>query len=326
MSFSNPLTQLILPNGANPTVGPVIFLDGTTGQIIVIGVNGGKIVIDPNVAFPQLHFFSNDGTNDAFINAVSTGSNVDLGINSGVYTPADGVPRRGRLFLDDSANIVDLAIINAANQARQGGWLRVASDGAFCGFDDPVLAGGPYHAYWIYSKNGAILQIQNAGVTSEFNFNTVRALFDGDFILHQSTAVFMRNLDIINPLHFQADQRCNAGTTITSTVASTLPGTSVSFITSIATAKVSVQMTCDMSVNIAGTTGVGQLVVDGALQQGQAIFSGAVAQRATVTQTYEITLVGAGTHSFRIDASVAGAGQSMTFNAIHTKLGIRIYE
>lgn len=147
MAFSNPLTQLILPNGSDPTVGPVIFLDGDTGLITVIGVNGGKIVIDPSTAYPQLHFFSNDGTNDAFINAVSGGPNVDIGINSGTYTPADGVPRRGRLFFHDSVDLVDLSIINQATQARQGGFLTVESDGAFWGYHDTAVAGGPYDWY-----------------------------------------------------------------------------------------------------------------------------------------------------------------------------------
>jgi hypothetical protein len=143
----NAITTLILPTGHDPNVGAVIVLDGSTGLITVIGTGGGKIVIDPTTAFPQLHFFSNDGTNDAFINAVSGGSNVDIGINSGIYTPTDTVPRRGRLFFHDSVDLVDLSIINQATQARQGGFLTVESDGAFWGYHDAAIAGGPYDWY-----------------------------------------------------------------------------------------------------------------------------------------------------------------------------------
>lgn len=131
------ISQLILPTGHDTSTGPVIFLDGTTGTITVIGTGGGKILIDPNMVQPQIRFVSPDGTNNAFINAVSANpSAVDIGINSGIYTPGDGINRRGRLFMDDVVDVTDLSIIKEANQHRLGGRLTLTSTQALFGYQD----------------------------------------------------------------------------------------------------------------------------------------------------------------------------------------------
>ena len=295
-----------------PIGGAHIFLDNTTGQITVIGAAGGKIVIDPNSTYPQLHFFSNDGTNDAFINAVSVpNSAVDIGINSGVYTPADTVNRRGRLYLQDSADNVELAVIQASNQQRKGGYLRFNSTQALLGLFNAATSDDSY----VFVTTGQNIWIKNA------NLNV-----DKNLVLTAGTDVFMRVADIVNPLHFQGQQKCNAVTTVTATTDALVPGTSASYTTSIATCKYSVQLIADVIINNAGTTAVFTLYVDGVNTGDEAHFNAAAGGRVTCAQTFEGTVSPAGSHSFAMDARCAGAGSSFTANPTHTKLGVRLYE
>lgn len=117
----------VIPTGA--TGPPEIILDGTTGKITVIAANGSRIEINPNNASPVIQFFSTDGTNDSFINAVVAGSatRCDLGVNSGKYDPGDGVTRRIRMFLDDSADLGLFEVIKESNASRLGGYALLSS-------------------------------------------------------------------------------------------------------------------------------------------------------------------------------------------------------
>jgi len=120
-------SPFVLPAGA--TGPPEIILDDTTGKITVIAANGSRIEINPNNASPVIQFFSTDGTNDAFINAVVAGSatRCDLGVNSGKYDPGDGVTRRIRMFLDDSANLGLFEVVKESDASRLGGYALLSS-------------------------------------------------------------------------------------------------------------------------------------------------------------------------------------------------------
>jgi hypothetical protein len=110
-------------------VSPVTFL-------IVTGTNGAVIFIDPGGTYPIIHMYSIDGSNEAFFNITGGSSSADLGINSGVYTPADGTPRRGRLFFNGSIDLNQFAVIKASNQAVFGGFVNVRSTNAAIGYAD----------------------------------------------------------------------------------------------------------------------------------------------------------------------------------------------
>jgi hypothetical protein len=60
------VTTLVIPTGA--TSGARIIIDGTTGQIVVIGSSGAEMVLDPtSAADPELVFISSNGLNTTII-------------------------------------------------------------------------------------------------------------------------------------------------------------------------------------------------------------------------------------------------------------------
>jgi hypothetical protein len=135
MPFKNRPTTLILPSGA--TSGPEIILDGTNGTIRAISGSGSEIQLDPSNPTPIIRFKSQNGTNDAFINIdANTPSKADLGMNSGKYTPVDGVQRRGRIFMQSSFDSHRFEVIKESNQVAAGGYTEVATTRAEIGYND----------------------------------------------------------------------------------------------------------------------------------------------------------------------------------------------
>jgi hypothetical protein len=138
MPFPPDSDIIILPSGGKIDTGPVIIIDGTTGKITAKAANGSEITIDPANLNPQINFISPDGTNSSFINSVSDqGANTsDLGLNSGGYTPGDGVGRRVRIFMRDSFDAGHFQVIKAATQSVYGGYVLVRSFNYECGYKD----------------------------------------------------------------------------------------------------------------------------------------------------------------------------------------------
>lgn len=140
MPFRNPPTDLRLPD--DETTVQFIFLDGDTGEITIVGTSGSKIVISPNEINPSIRFYSPDGTNDAFINAVNFGIPTvsDLGVNSGRWTPPDGTERRGRLYLNTNTGgglgAMQFGVIKALTQVLFGGFVQPQANGLFLGYRD----------------------------------------------------------------------------------------------------------------------------------------------------------------------------------------------
>lgn len=144
MPFENPPTSLLLSATGTETP-PYIFLDGDTGEIIIVGSNGSVIKLSPNATFPIQEFISQDGTNNAFFNITGGADDADLGINSGVFTPADGVARRMRIFMNGSgaSHILQMAIIRADNQVRRGGFVHLTPTTAEIGFSTDASGVAP---------------------------------------------------------------------------------------------------------------------------------------------------------------------------------------
>lgn len=120
MPFENPPSSLLLSATGEQTP-PYIFLDGDTGEILVVGANGSVIRISGNATFPIIEFISIDGTNNAFMNITGAADMADLGINSGVFAGTDGVDRRHRLLMQGTTKVMTLATIRENNQATRGG-------------------------------------------------------------------------------------------------------------------------------------------------------------------------------------------------------------
>lgn len=108
----------------------------------------------------------------------------------------------------------------------------------------------------------------------------------------------------------------SASLTVTTT-ATDIAGATVNITTTAANAVAFVTGIFDLQ-NTGADTFVGMLDVDGAIQAGQAISSGA--GRNTVAQTWVVTLATAGAHTLKLVGSKVGAASVVTCNSTHTKI------
>jgi len=169
-TFKRITTTLIIPTGANPNVGPVIVLDGTTGIITIIGAGGGIIELDPTGTTPVIRFPSDNGNTAAFINQPATNpAHATLGMNSGQYLSGiDSIARTIRTFLNSQFGVGVFETINANTQARAGGYFETRDSHAQMGFHN--VANAIHHWIKIRPTEGSTLydDIKLGGVVGRY--------------------------------------------------------------------------------------------------------------------------------------------------------------
>ena len=125
------------------------FADATTGNVnivgqIVSGSSGKRLEINPTATFlPELRFFANEGSNYAYINASSGGTDANMGVNSGLFDDGGGTDVYARVFLANGTS--EIAVVTEG-QDRRGGYMRFESDMYYAGFNSDGLDGGIYQA------------------------------------------------------------------------------------------------------------------------------------------------------------------------------------
>ncbi|GGW98660.1 hypothetical protein [Streptomyces chartreusis] len=125
------------------------FADAATGNVSIIGQlvsgsSGKRLEINPTATFlPELRFFANEGSNYAYINASSGGTDSNIGVNSGLFDDGGGTDVFARVFL--STNTSEIAIVTEG-QDRRGGFVRLEPDVFYSGFHSDGLDGGIYLA------------------------------------------------------------------------------------------------------------------------------------------------------------------------------------
>ncbi|WP_199546585.1 fibronectin type III domain-containing protein [Streptomyces sp. N35] len=118
--------------------------DGSVSLLgqISSGTSGRRLEIMPTATYlPELRFYPNTGSNYAYINAASSGTNSNLGMNAGVFDDA-GVSVFSRLFLTDGTT--ELGIVRADTAERRGGYLRVTSLQTHVGYHAGGIDGGVF--------------------------------------------------------------------------------------------------------------------------------------------------------------------------------------
>lgn len=130
------------------------------------------------------------------------------------------------------------------------------------------------------------------------------------------------------PLPYALSQSATADTTVNSATLTDLTGATITLTTGAAAATVYVTATFDMQVATAGTaTATGHCIVDGVDQSGQATGSlTTLGQRQTTSQTWKVTLSGAGSHTIKLQGVLSAASGSMTFRGTHTKLSLLVLD
>lgn len=118
-----------------------LFGDATTGNVSITGelnsgTAGNRVVVNPgNAGLPSLYFYANTGTDYAFINGVSSGSDVQLGLNSSQYVHGSDT-LTSRLYLQ--VNQAILQTIDAATQQTKGGYVNCTPDAMYAGYEYPT--------------------------------------------------------------------------------------------------------------------------------------------------------------------------------------------
>jgi hypothetical protein len=120
-------------SGGTQTVN-IASADGSVtvlGQIIS-GASGRRLEIMPTATrLPELRFYANTGTNYGYINVSSTGTDANLGSNSGTWDDG-GVSVYARLWLTSLAS--EFAVIRTDNQNRRGGFCRLSTTSYHAGY------------------------------------------------------------------------------------------------------------------------------------------------------------------------------------------------
>jgi hypothetical protein len=117
------------------------------------GTSGKRIEINPTSTYlPEIRWYANTGTDYGYINALSSGTDVSLGMNSSPYDDGTGTQVISRAILSTSA--AQLSVIRQDDQSRRGGYVLAAAGSLFAGFVRAGVDGGYYYADSVQGRFG----------------------------------------------------------------------------------------------------------------------------------------------------------------------------
>ncbi|MYS15162.1 hypothetical protein [Streptomyces sp. SID4982] len=127
-----------------------VAIAGADGSVSIIGslksgTSGKRIEINPGSTYlPEIRWYANTGTDYGYINAVSSGTDVNLGMNSSPWDDGTGTQVTSRVYLNNA--YAELAVVNTAGQARRGGYAWTYASGAAIGYNRDGIDGGKFIA------------------------------------------------------------------------------------------------------------------------------------------------------------------------------------
>ncbi|MFJ8995609.1 hypothetical protein ACIRQH_35040 [Streptomyces sp. NPDC102279] len=137
--------------GAWNTAGlQTVAIAGADGSVSIVGqlksgTSGKRIEINPTASYlPEIRWYANTGTDYGYINGVSSGTDVSLGMNSSPYDDGTGTQVISRAFLNTGA--AELSVIRADTQLRRGGWAAATAGTFFSGYVRDDVDGGQFSA------------------------------------------------------------------------------------------------------------------------------------------------------------------------------------
>ena len=145
------------------------FADASNGDVSIIGqlksgTTGKRIEINPtSTLLPEIRWYPNSGTDYGYINAVSAGTDVSLGVNSSPYDDGTGTQVISRAWLN--TNYAELAVSRADTQQRRGGYVWALPGGFYAGFNRGGVDGGLFYADQVMARTG-----WNSGTASTANY------------------------------------------------------------------------------------------------------------------------------------------------------------
>lgn len=133
------------------------FADATTGDVAIIGqlksgTTGKRIEINPTATLlPEIRWYPNSGSDYGYVNAVSAGTDVSIGVNSSPFDDA-GVSCSTRLYLTTTQARLETIVVGT--EARRGGYVWAAPGALYAGFNRANTEGGAIYADEIRGRYG----------------------------------------------------------------------------------------------------------------------------------------------------------------------------
>ncbi|MFD4830130.1 hypothetical protein ACFWPV_09785 [Streptomyces uncialis] len=134
-------------NAAGQQTVAIAAADGSVSIIgqLKSGTSGRRIEINPtDTLAPEIRWYADTGSRFGYINAISDGTEVSLGMNSSSYDDGTGTQIISRAFLTDQ--FARLEIIRAADLVQHGGYTHAHADYLLSGFTRNGVEGGRYSA------------------------------------------------------------------------------------------------------------------------------------------------------------------------------------
>jgi hypothetical protein len=136
-------------NAAGTQTVAIAAADGSVSIVgqLKSGNAGKRIEINPTGALlPEIRWYPNTGTDYGYINAVSSGTDVSLGMNSSPFDDGGGMQVIARSYLTTTTG-ARLEIVRADLPGeRRGGYIIAQPGNLFCGFNSGGADGGYYYA------------------------------------------------------------------------------------------------------------------------------------------------------------------------------------
>ncbi|MEU6365775.1 fibronectin type III domain-containing protein [Streptomyces sp. NPDC046931] len=194
-------------NAAGTQTVNIASADGSVSIVGTLksGTSGRRLEINPTSTYlPELRFYANNGTDFGYINGVSSGADVNLGMNSSQYDDGTGTGTQviSRVYLNTGN--AELSVVRADDQTRRGGYVWVAAGALFAGYNRGGVEAG---TLTLYSGEGTIgwddgganenrMKFVNDGVTRHIGkwrdyvaADTNEGLFTGHVVVNGGTGI-----------------------------------------------------------------------------------------------------------------------------------------
>ncbi|MFF1301056.1 hypothetical protein ACFVZG_48735, partial [Streptomyces sp. NPDC058296] len=153
-----------------------VSIESATGNVTILGqlvsgTTGRRLEINPTATFlPELRFYADTGSNFAYINALSSGTEAILGMNGGSFDDGTGVDIYARTLLTNGTS--EIAVRRVDNRDRYGGYVWVTKDSLYLGYNKADTDGGVLYATsteasfgWDNGSSNANRMIFRSGLT-----------------------------------------------------------------------------------------------------------------------------------------------------------------
>ncbi|WP_176735350.1 fibronectin type III domain-containing protein, partial [Streptomyces sp. EN27] len=160
------------------------FADASTGNVsivgqIVSGTAGKRLEINPTgILLPEIRFYPSSGTDYAYINSTSSGSDSNLGLNSSPYDDGGGTQVMSRAYMHTVSG-ARLEVVTLSGELARGGYATCLTGSFASGHRSSGTDGGTFYANSTYGQVG--WNFSDSTNAQYFNFSSGKTYHIGKF-------------------------------------------------------------------------------------------------------------------------------------------------